>query len=408
MKSSTIFLRVSLLAFIVSACGGVQTTSVVDETLLPTTNDDLASQPTEVPAVWPPLEEDPWPSDKIAPWPTNGWSTSSPEAQGIDSTALLEMLESLQSDDAPFHSLLLIRNGYLVLEVYWSPYTADDNHGILSITKTIVSALVGINNNQGYFSDVDQPITDLFPDLDIDNVDEGITSVTVMDVLTMTSGMDWSGNLPQTIFQGTVEHEPGTYFQYNNTDPQLLSNAIQSMSGLDPLEFAQEQLFGPLGISEEDVAWGRLGGEVRDGGTGIRLRPRDMAKIGYLYLNNGMWDGEEILKEDWIEQSVYPYVFDNFSGAPPADGYGYNWWINREMGFYAAVGYGGQMIVVFPGKNMIVVTTGDAVTTTGRTHYRTLTNFIVPLELSASPLPENPTALADLQALVDEIGGFAD
>ena len=374
-----------------------------NDTPIPTIEPTMT--PTEVHLPWPPIDEFPWPQDAIAPWPTNEWSISSPEAQGIDSEALLEMLAFLKGPKAPFHSLLLVRNGYLVLDVYWDPYTGT-KHSIFSSTKSVVSALTGIAKKDGYFQDVNQPVADLFPDLDLDNLDEKVTSVSIRDVLTMTDGMDWSETHPQTFLEGTLENAPGTYFKYDNQGPNLMTSAIQSLSGQDPLDFAQARLFGPLGISEEDVTWNQIGSDERDGGSGLKMRPLDMAKIGYLYLNNGMWDGKEILTKDWIEQSIYPHIIENLSAptSPPVDGYGYFWWVNRKMGFYGAFGFGGQLIVVFPGKNMILVTTGDA-RSSSTTQYAALTNFIVPLQVSESPLPENPTAIADLEALIAEFGG---
>lgn len=385
-------------------------TTLFTEDLEPTATEEISPTPTQILMPWPP-EGSSWPVEGIAPWPTNGWSTSFPEAQGIDSQELVDMLEYIDDQRSVFDSLLLIRNGYLVLEVYWKPNDENTMHAQYSLTKTVVSTLVGIAYKDGYLQDVHQPVLDLFPNLVLDDIEENILSISVNDVLTMSAGMDWEGVTPEEILAGVLNHEPGTYFEYGNSGPQLMLDAVQQMTGMDPLQFANERLFSPLGISSENIRWDLIGaGNYRDGAGGLGglyLRPRDMAKIGYLYLNNGEWDGEEILPASWIAQAISPNTFENFSGDDfPTDGYGYFLWINRGMGFYSGVGAGGQLIVVFPGKNMILVTTGDIRASRGFIHYSTLSNFIVPLTLSDSPLPENPSATAELQALINKFSGL--
>ena len=183
----------------------------------------------------------------IAPWPTEEWSHSTPEAQGIDSEALVEMLQFLQDEESNFHSILLVRKGYLVLEAYRPPYHENEDHSLWSATKSIISALVGIAIDQGYIESVDQPVIDLFPELTFDNMDDDKAAITVEDFLTMRGGLSWSGINPQQILDSPVAEPAGTVFQYNRTQPRLFSSTIEYMTGADTLDFAREMLFDSAG-----------------------------------------------------------------------------------------------------------------------------------------------------------------
>ena len=343
--------------------------------------------------------------EDIAPWPTEVWSTSTPEAQGIDSETLVGMLQFLQDEESRFDSILVVRNGYLILEVYRFPYNADESHPLFSATKAVVSALVGIAIDAGLIEGVEQPVVDLFPELTIANMDDDKAAITVEHFLTMTGGLNWSGVQPQQILDNPVEDPAGTVFEYSNSQPRVMSSAIEHASGMDALAFGRENLFDPLGISVEDNDWDIVGAGTRDGASGISLTPRAMAKIGYLYLNDGMWDGQQIVPAEWVGQSTIPHVEGvdgiGLQSAPiPVDGYGYYWWINAEAEYYMAWGFGSQLIVVFPEKNVVVVTTSNP-SRPNRSLNEALESFIVPLAVSDEPLPENTDALADLDALIE-------
>jgi CubicO group peptidase (beta-lactamase class C family) len=342
--------------------------------------------------------------EDLAPWPTAAWSTSTPEAQGIDSATLVEMLQFLQDEESNFHSVLLVRNGYLVLEVNRPPYQADENHSQMSATKTIISALTGIAIDQGLIAGVDQPVVDLFPELTFDNMDADKEAITVQDFLTMRGGLAWSGVNPQQILDNPIAEPAGTIFNYTQPQPRLMSYAIEDLSGMDTLDFARERLFDPLGIVVEDSDWGIVGTGTRDGGTGISLTSQEMAKVGYLYLNDGMWDGQQIVSADWVEQSTSSQVDGidgiGFQSSPiPIDSYGYFWWVNAEAGYYMAWGIGSQLIVVFPEKNIVLVTTSNP-SRPNRSLTDALEEYIIPLAVNDAPLAENTESAAELEALI--------
>jgi CubicO group peptidase (beta-lactamase class C family) len=338
--------------------------------------------------------------EEIAPWPTEEWSRSTPEAQGIDPEALVEILQFFHEEEINFHSVLLVRNGYLVLEVYRPPYDADESHALVSATKTITSILVGIAIDQGYIEGVDQPVIDLFPELTFDNMDADKAAITVEDFLTMRGGLSWSGISPQEILNNPVAHPPGTVFQYNQAQPRFFSSTIEQMTGMDTLDFAREMLFEPLGISVEDDEWGRVR-RTRDGALALSLTPQEMAKIGYLYLNDGMWDGQHIVSAEWVEQSTSLHV-EELPGFD-AYGYGYFWWVSTGGSYYLAVGSGTQLIAVFPEKDMVLVMTAD----TGAIN-SFIEDYIAPLTVSDTPIPENLEAAAELDTLIGAFTSAAD
>jgi CubicO group peptidase (beta-lactamase class C family) len=178
--------------------------------------------------------------------------------------------------------------------------------------------------------------------------------------------------------------EPGSYFEYCNGASFLLSAILQEATGLSAFEFAQEHLFSPLGIS--DVLWPSNPQGISIGYSDLELRPKDMAKIGYLFQNDGVWDGEQIVPSAWVRDSTRKYI-----SATLQEGYGYQWWIDVS-GIYMALGYGGQYIVVVPEENLVVVFVGDLAEDDFYIPDQFLHTYILPSIKSSEPLPEDPRA----------------
>jgi hypothetical protein len=200
----------------------------------------------------------------------------------------------------------------------------------------------------------------------------------------------------------SMVEEPGTRFEYCSPGSHLLSAIVKETTGMSTLAFAEKYLFKQLGIS--DLNWPATNHEVNNGWGRLRMKPHDMAKIGYLYLNNGSWDGEQILPSDWVNAAT------NKHSSPPAvvkswNGYGYQWWLN-SLGFYSALGRGGQLILVVPEKDMVLVFTGG--------HSRVdvvieaLNSFIIPAAKSETSLPLNSGNITTLMAMVGEIARGKD
>jgi CubicO group peptidase (beta-lactamase class C family) len=298
-------------------------------------------------------------------WPTEGWRTSTPEQQGMDSDLLAQMLQAIEDRGLNIHSVLVVRNGYIVTEAYYSSFHQDTKHGLWSVTKSLVSALVGIAIDKGYIDGVDQPAVDCFPDLADAGGDARRRTMTLEHLLTMTSGLDWSDDKdiptmaqgrdwPRYVLGRPMVEEPGIRFNYNSGNTHVLSAIIQDASGMDTLDFARKYLFDPLGIS--DVEWETDPSGIPIGGWGLQLRPRDLAKLGYLYLNEGAWDGQQIIPADWVRESTQKRVRVEEHLEPWDLHYGYGWWLH-EFGAYAAHGRGGQFIFVIPDLDVVVVFT---------------------------------------------------
>jgi len=200
----------------------------------------------------------------------------------------------------------------------------------------------------------------------------------------------------QFMLDRPVRNEPGGLFVYNSGVSNLLAAIIAKATGQPLLDFAQTNLFEPLGIRSVDWASDPQGRYL--GGFGLQLTPRDMAKIGYLYLNNGQWDGQQIISADWIAASTRQQI----AARPLAAGYGYQWWVDADK-HYMAIGYGGQYIIVYPTENLVVVFTSASTPTATSQQEVFLQNSILPAIKADEPLPENPEGMAALGAGVERL-----
>jgi len=303
-------------------------------------------------------------------WPTNGWLTSTPEEQGMNSTKLAQMIEFIEEQHLDIDSVIVIRNGYIVLEEYPNPvYGPDTKHKLWSATKSFTSALIGIAFQQGFIDGVDQEILCFFPDRMIVNLDQRKQHITIENLLTMSPGYQWSmgdgsrmrgsPDPIQYVLDKPMVHSPGSLYNYGDGASLLLSAIISEATGQTTLEFASEYLFDPLNITE--VYW-ESKEDVYFAASGLHLTPRDMAKFGYLYLNNGTWDGKQIVSAAWVANSTEihfrgpGYIAGNDAYI---DGYGYQWWLMPQTGVYYAAGLYEQRIYVVPEKNLVMVFTAN-------------------------------------------------
>ena len=371
--------------------------------------------PTSVPPV--PTTPPTSPPTRVPPayWPTQGWRATTPEQQGMNSSKLVEMLDAIQKQDYPIHAVVIVRNGYLVLEAYFHPFQAGDRHPLYSATKSFTSALIGSAIQQGYISGVDQKVLDLLPDRTVTNPDAHKQAISLKHLLTMSSGLDWpthglvedmfnqwyqSQDRIQFLLDRPIAHAPGTVFTYNSAGSHLLSAIIWMTTGMQAQYFAQKNLFAPLGIT--DVVWTADAAGVNHGGSGLELTPLDIAKFGYLYLQGGVWDGKALLPVEWVADSTRAHIATPYLG----NQYGYHWWVNPSAG-YQARGYGGQRISVLPEDELVVVFVSgfNDADEMENVPTRLIDSFIIPAIQSKESLPENPeqTALlaARLHALAD-------
>ncbi len=351
--------------------------------------------------------------DQTAYWPAHDWRVSTPEEQGLDSTLILAMLQEIQDRALHIHSLLIIRHGYLVTEVYFPPYQREFKHPLYSVTKSVTSALVGKALQEGRLKDVQQKVLDFFPDIAREVTDPRVKDLTLEHLLTMSAGFN-TNTMPDlnsmAAAAGTVKHiltydsilyNPGVSFYYDSGLPHLLSAVIQRATGLTLQEYAQQKLFDPLGIS--NVSWADDPQGVTIGSTGLMLRPSDLAKLGYLYLHHGQWRGTQVLPEEWVAASTSKQMETRgLMNAAEDDGYGYLWWIDR-WGGYSMHGFGGQYLFVVPAQDMVVVFTSGLPDPIFPAPNQLVNSYLLPAVKSTGPLPRNLPALRALENQIQTI-----
>jgi len=333
-------------------------------------------------------------------WPDTEWRTSTPEEQGLDSASILSMLQEIQEKDLNIHSVLVLRHGYLVTEVYFPPYTREIKHPVYSITKSVTSAMTGIAIRDGHIRSIQQNALDFFLEIAQGTKDNYLKDITLEHLLTMSAGFN-TGTLPDFVGKdasfdaaqhiltyNSVLSKPGETFYYDSGLPHVLSTVIQKTSGLTMEEYAQLNLFNPLGIT--DFSWESDPQGITNGSTGLSIRPQDMAKLGYLYLHNGQWKGKQIVPAKWVQASTTKHIeTKGLMNSAEDDGYGYYWWID-SFGGYSAHGFGGQYVFMLPKLDMVVVFTGGLADPDFPAPHQLLKTYLLPAVQSAGPLAANP------------------
>ena len=290
------------------------------------------------------------------------WYTASPRALGFDPVGLSDAITSL-GEMPGVYGFLLVRDGYLVSERYWREGTRSKPHNIKSASKSVISALVGIAIDKGYFG-LDQPIVELLPKAAKFFDDPQKKKITVRHLLTMRSGLRpasyqaynvWiaSGDWVKEALHGPLRSAPGASYHYSTANTHLLSVILAETTNGSTRSFAEKHLFGPMDI--EVHGWEKDPKGVHIGGNNLSLVPRDLAKFGQLYLDGGRWGDRQLIPRSWIEASTRPTE----NGSHDIYGtYAYLWWAQPpEKDSFAAVGFGGQYVLVSPRHNAVVVLT---------------------------------------------------
>ncbi len=342
--------------------------------------------------------------------PDHDWPKTTPQSVGIDPAPILSLSADFASGKYPdVDSMLVIRCGKNVFERayshdygkiyykeahtrgplnarltgiynYFDPryhpyYEGTDAHTMQSVTKTVTSVTIGIAMTRNEFhATLDTPILQFFDVSKVKNVDDRKRRITLRDLLTMRSGLDWDEDLPyndprngssameatddwvQFVIDRPMAHDPGTFFAYSSGVAELIGYIFQKATGRDIVEYATEHLFKPLGF--EHQYWKRTPLGLADTEGGLYLRPQDLAKIGQLYMQDGVWNGQRIVSPDWIKQSITPST-DARGGTK----YGFEWWLiphgtAPQRLAWAALGFGGQRLLVLPEDQLILVFTG--------------------------------------------------
>ena len=343
------------------------------------------------------------------PWPTAGWQRATPASVGLNEKTLLALdadiaagkyslvdsfhvfrcgeqvferkyahdYASIYSKEARIKGPLNARltGPYNYFDPAWHPYyQGTDLHSMQSVSKTVTSVILGIAVTRGDFkASLSTPVLKYFDDAKVRNIDERKRRITLKDVLTMTAGLEWNEDVPyddprndassmeasddwvQYVIDKPMAADPGAVFNYSSGATELLAYIFEKETGQDIEAYAEQHLFAPLGIKHH---WKRSYLGVVDTEGGLFLGGADLAKIGYLYLHDGMWGGKRIVSRAWVKQSVTPFVQTGWQGLK----YGFKWWLYpRKAGgqfVWMGIGFGGQRLMVFPGEQLIAVFTG--------------------------------------------------
>ncbi len=292
-----------------------------------------------------------------------------PESQSVDPHLLATAYQHADTISG-LRSFIVVRNGYIVGEEYFGSAGVDSLYFIRSVTKSVISILIGIAIDKGFIQDDQQQLSDIF-NLNSLGIDTTKGKIQIRHLLTMTCGLEWdefggdnsaslqSGNLLNYVLNKDLVEEPGTVWNYSSGSTHILSAILTEATGMNAMEFADQYLFSYLGITNRYWYDDDHGNSI--GGFGLMLRPRDLAKIGLLFLNNGKTP-KLCASENWVNISTTSHFTINHSfGSLKNYNYGYLWWIGNVNGYdyYTAWGRHGQFIFCIPELNLVLVATSE-------------------------------------------------
>ncbi|MBU2551324.1 MAG: beta-lactamase family protein [Proteobacteria bacterium] len=316
-------------------------------------------------------------------WPTQDWRTCSPEAVGMNSGKLLEAIRYAAEPEFQTQGLVIIGKGYIIGEAYFGDFKRDSRHVSHSMAKSFTSALIGIALDKGLIKGIDEKLCEFYDSWDCADKGDLRAKIRIRHALTLTTGLEWredwskwdpatndalkmasSGRFVKYMAERKGLYEPGQRFFYSTGDPMLLSKVIQEAAGMTAFEFAKENLFKPLNITNVD--WD----QDRDGYTstawGLHATVRDYAKFGHLFLHKGRWGDRRIVSEQWVEKSTR-----TDASVQMWAGYGYLWHVNLPYRLkwnqspvptdsippdgFMAEGVLGQSIIIIPSRDLVIV-----------------------------------------------------
>ena len=284
---------------------------------------------------------------------------SSPEAQGVSTESILAFLDAAEASSVEVHSFMYLRHGKVIAQGWWYPYQSDLRHTMYSVSKSFVSTAIGLAVDEGLIT-VDDKVISFFSEELPDTISPNLAELKIKDLLTMRAGnsrdyqrdityekTDWIKEYLAVSF----DYEPGTRFAYNSMASYTLSAIVQKVTGKKTIDYLTERLFIPMHIVGADWEIDPKG--INTGGWGLRLKTEDLAKVGQLYLQKGVWDGNQLISSDWVEEATRKSVDMGERG-----GYGYQFWQTAQNG-YMAFGAMGQHFIVLPDQDAVLVFTAE-------------------------------------------------
>jgi len=338
---------------------------------------------------------------------TDNLPRSTPESQGVSSEVLSKLFDAMDASDIQFHGVMVLRNGFVIGEGWWAPYSPQYKHTLHSLSKSFTSAAVGLAINEGHFT-IESPVISFFPEYAPQNISTNLAAMKVKHLLTMTTGHIVDTNLRtddmpwvQSFLAAPIEREPGTFYLYNTTATYILSAIVQKTTGVTLLEYLTPRLLKPLKIEGAD--WQTSPQGINTGGFGLRVRTEDIASFSQLYLNKGKWKGKQILPETWVDASTreqWTFSSNPFGGKKPKaeddwqQGYGYQFWRTQHNGFRSD-GLYGQFGIVLPDEKTVIAITEESFNTQRSLDF--VWEILVP-GLQKTILPANKEALQLLKS----------
>jgi len=312
------------------------------------------------------------------------WPISTPSREGLDEARLTRLDARIRAALPHVRSLLIARHGSLVFEHYYGDASREKLHNIQSMTKSVSSALVGIALRKGLIKSLDNRALDYYPEYQSAITDQRVREITIRHLLTMASGIDemqlrfdkvLSDPIAEILRQRLL-YRPGGGFKYSSPAAHLLGGVLRKATGRSVLDFAQTELFHPLGLGR--VEWYADSTGLQSGGLSGLWCSRDLLKLGELYLRRGTWRGAELISPAYVAESVTVQNRGEFYGEKAS--YGFMWWITSIGGqeaFYAR-GYGGQYLMVIPRADLVVLCTSDWKQPEYPEHFALVEGFIIP------------------------------
>lgn len=310
-----------------------------------------------------------------------------PTAFGLDKNSIASIHQRASEMDR-LYSLLILQKDTLIYERYYNDFTNEDFSNIKSASKSVLNLLIGIAIEKRMIQSIDQPIFEYLPELFSDSTDSRKREITIKHLMLMQSGLKptslsnyapWvaSEDWLQFALDQPLEAEPGKLYGYSTGDTHLLAAVLARAAGTKALDFAEEFLYGPMGIEIKE--WSEDPKGNNEGGNNVYIKPLDLAKIGIMVRNKGRYDGKQIVSAKWIEESLSFQVEPQGISRPfDISGYGYLWWLVKARNFdtYSAIGFGGQYMMTIPELDLIIVLTSKYKGSAPGSHFSDIADLI--------------------------------
>lgn len=329
---------------------------------------------------------------------------STPEAQGISSAGIMKFLDAIKEIKQEFHSLMILRHGNVVAEGWWAPYSSEHKQQLYSLSKSFTGTAIGLAVHEKLLT-VDDPVIKFFPDMLPNEISENLAALKVRHLLSMSvghakdsilileasaPGVPWE----KTFLAQPVVFKPGSQFMYNSGASFMLSAIIKRITGKTAHEYLKPRLYQPLNIT--NTTWGENFEGINMGASHLRMPTEDIAKFGQLYLQNGLWNGKQVISKEWVKEASSKQISNGNNDSSWGYGYGYQFWLNPPGGFRADGAFG-QFSMVFPQLDAVVAITSESIST--KDTMQIVWDVLLP-EMKDASLQKN---IADHSQLVNEL-----